>query len=243
MAGINAALLVRNQEPLILSRSEAYIGIMIDDLVTKGTNEPYRMFTSRAEFRLNLRIDNADARLTPIGRRIGLVADPHWEEYQMRRQRLAAFRDHVASTPVNTEHPFFSSRGLGFRDRPSFVTLLRRPEIQLKDLIAEGVLQASGLAREDVVAVETDIKYEGYLRQQDREVEKLRKAESKRIPEDLDFGSMPGLSREMVEKLTRVRPESIAQASRIPGITPAAVSILLFHIEMRRNKAHPEILA
>jgi tRNA uridine 5-carboxymethylaminomethyl modification enzyme len=244
MAGINAALMVRNQEPLVLSRSDAYIGIMVDDLVTKGTNEPYRMFTSRAEFRLNLRIDNADSRLTPIGHRIGLVAHQQWEQYRDRQQRIADFRQNIAATPVDLLHPFFTSRELNFRDRPNFVGLLRRPDIRLRDLIDESVLCGSSLTREDLVALETDIKYEGYLRQQEREVEKLRKAESKRIPEDLDFSNMPGLSREMVEKLTRVRPQSIAQASRIPGITPAAVSILLFHIEMRRNrKAQPEILA
>jgi tRNA uridine 5-carboxymethylaminomethyl modification enzyme len=244
MAGINAALLVRNQEPLALSRSDAYIGIMVDDLVTKGTNEPYRMFTSRAEFRLNLRIDNADSRLTPVGHRIGLVAHEQWEQYRDRQKRISDFRQHVAATPVDLSHPFFSSRELNFRDRPNFVGLLRRPDIRLKDLIDESVLCGWGLTREDLVALETDIKYEGYLRQQEREVEKLRKAESKRIPEDLDFTNMPGLSREMVEKLTRVRPQSIAQASRIPGITPAAVSILLFHIEMRRNrKTQSEILA
>jgi tRNA uridine 5-carboxymethylaminomethyl modification enzyme len=243
MAGINAALLVREETPLVLSRSDAYIGIMIDDLVTKGTNEPYRMFTSRAEFRLNLRIDNADSRLTPVGREVGLVNVEHWDQYQSRQNRLAAFRSQVSSTPVDTAHAFFRSRELTFRDRPTFIALLRRPEIHLKDLIGEGVLHTGWLAPEDILAIETDIKYEGYLRQQDREVEKLRKAESKRIPEDLDYANMPGLSREMVEKLTRVKPQSIAQASRIPGITPAAVSILLFHIEMRRNKTRSEILA
>jgi tRNA uridine 5-carboxymethylaminomethyl modification enzyme len=243
MAGINAAMVVRQEDPVVLGRSDAYIGIMIDDLVTKGTNEPYRMFTSRAEFRLNLRMDNADARLTPIGKRVGLVAQPHWEQFQERQGRLQDFRQRVAATPVDTTHAYFASRELTFRDRPNFLALLRRPDVHLRDLIDEGVLDSRGLAREDMVAVETDIKYEGYLRQQDREVDKLRKAEAKRIPEDLDFLNMPGLSREMVEKLTRVRPQSIAQASRIPGITPAAISTLLFHIEMRRNKTRSEALA
>jgi tRNA uridine 5-carboxymethylaminomethyl modification enzyme len=243
MAGINAASLVRGDDPVVLGRADAYIGIMIDDLVTKGTNEPYRMFTSRAEFRLNLRMDNADARLTPIGKRVGLVGEAHWVQFQERQGRLEEFRQRVAATPVDITHSFFSSRELTFRDRPNFTALLRRPEIHLRDLIDEGVLDSAGLARVDVVAVETDIKYEGYLRQQEREVDKLRKAEAKRIPEELDFSNMPGLSREMVEKLTRVRPQSIAQASRIPGITPAAISILLFHIELRRNKARSEALA
>jgi len=241
MAGINATLMLRREVPLMLDRAQAYIGIMIDDLTTKGTNEPYRMFTSRAEFRLNLRIDNADVRLTPIARRIGLASDDHWEEFRERAARLKAFRDRLDTSCVDTEHPFFIARQLAFRERPSMVSLLRRPEIRLHELIGEGVVELGGAKREDVASVETEIKYEGYLKQQEREVEKLRKAESKRLPEDLDYGSVPGLSREIVEKLTRVRPQSIAQASRIPGITPAAVSILLFQLELcrARNRSEP----
>jgi tRNA uridine 5-carboxymethylaminomethyl modification enzyme len=235
MAGINAALKVKGESPLILDRAEAYIGIMIDDLVTKGTNEPYRMFTSRAEFRLNLRIDNADARLTPAGRRAGLVGDEQWEEYRERCGRIDRVRGELHSARVDTAHPYFACRGLQFRDRPAMPALLRRPEVRLAELIAEGVFSTEGLRREDIVAIETDIKYEGYLKQQDREVEKLRKAESKRIPDDLDYSAMPGLSREVAEKLLRIRPQSIAQASRIPGITPASITILLFHIEGRKR--------
>ena len=240
VAGINAALKVKGEEPLVLNRADAYIGIMVDDLVTKGTNEPYRMFTSRAEFRLNLRIDNADERLTPAGRRIGLVTGEHWNQFLERRARIARLRELVQTSRVNTEHSFFVSRGLEFRSRPSFIELVRRPEIHLADLIAEGVIETETLSREDIVSLETSIKYEGYLKQQEREVEKLRKAESKRLPPDLDYAAMPGLSREIVEKLNRIRPQSIAQASRIPGITPASISILLFHLEMRREQTQPE---
>ena len=240
VAGINAARKVKGEEPLVLNRADAYIGIMVDDLVTKGTNEPYRMFTSRAEFRLNLRIDNADERLTPVGRRIGLVTGEHWNQFLERRARIARLRELVQTSRVNTEHSFFVSRGLEFRSRPSFIELVRRPEIHLADLIAEGVIETETLRREDIVSLETSIKYEGYLKQQEREVEKLRKAESKRLPPDLDYTAMPGLSREIVEKLNRIRPQSIAQASRIPGITPASISILLFHLEMRRNETQPE---
>ena len=240
VAGINAALKVKGEEPLVLNRADAYIGIMVDDLVTKGTNEPYRMFTSRAEFRLNLRIDNADERLTPVGRRIGLVTGEHWNQFLERRARIARLRELVQTSRVNTEHSFFVSRGLEFRSRPSFIELVRRPEIHLADLIAEGVIETETLRREDIVSLETSIKYEGYLKQQEREVEKLRKAESKRLPPDLDYAAMPGLSREIVEKLNRIRPQSIAQASRIPGITPASISILLFHLEMRREQTQPE---
>ena len=240
VAGINAALKVKGEEPLVLNRADAYIGIMVDDLVTKGTNEPYRMFTSRAEFRLNLRIDNADERLTPVGRRIGLVTGEHWNQFLERRARIARLRELVQTSRVNTEHSFFVSRALEFRSRPSFIELVRRPEIHLADLIAEGVIETETLRREDIVSLETSIKYEGYLKQQEREVEKLRKAESKRLPPDLDYTAMPGLSREIVEKLNRIRPQSIAQASRIPGITPASISILLFHLEMRRKETQPK---
>ena len=237
MAGINAARKIRRDDVLVLNRADAYIGIMIDDLVTKGTNEPYRMFTSRAEFRLNLRIDNADERLTPIGRRIGLVTDDHWTQHLERRARIDRVRDQLNQIRVDTSHAFFTSRNLEFRSRPSLVELIRRPEIRVADLIQEGVLQTEPLRREDVVSLETGIKYDGYLKQQDREVEKLRKAESKRLPSDMNYKEMPGLSREIVEKLTRIQPQSIGQASRIPGITPAAISILLFHLEMRRPQS------
>jgi tRNA uridine 5-carboxymethylaminomethyl modification enzyme len=240
VAGINAASKVRGEPALVLSRSDAYIGIMIDDLVTKGTSEPYRMFTSRAEFRLNLRIDNADRRLTPIGRKLGLVTEEHWQEYLQRSGRIESMHARMSSTKPDPAHAFFTTRGLDLKDRPSIVALLRRPEIHLEDLMKEGVLDSENLRAEDIVSIETAIKYEGYLKQQEREVEKLRKAEAKRIPNDLDYAQMPGLSREIIEKLSRVRPTSIAQASRIPGVTPASISILLFHIEVRRLSDHPE---
>ena len=245
LAGINAAMKVTGKPPLALSRSEAYIGIMVDDLVTKGTNEPYRMFTSRAEFRLNLRIDNADLRLTPIGWKVGLVKEAQWETFLGRQARLERLNARLSSTKPDGKHPFFASRALDLHDKPSVTVLLRRPEIHLEDLVNAGVLSlgTEPFRREDLVSIETAIKYEGYLKQQEREVERLRKAEAKRIPVDLDYAGMPGLSREIVEKLTRVRPSSIAQASRIPGVTPAALAILLFHIELRplsdqRERSH-----
>ena len=240
VAGINAASKVRGEPAMVLNRSDAYIGIMIDDLVTKGTSEPYRMFTSRAEFRLNLRIDNADRRLTPIGRKLGLVTEEHWQEYLQRSGRIESMRARMSSTKPDPAHAFFTTRGLDLKDRPTIVALLRRPEIHLEDLMKEGVLDSENLRAEDIVSIETAIKYEGYLKQQEREVEKLRNAEAKRIPHDLDYSQMPGLSREIIEKLSRVRPASIAQASRIPGVTPASISILLFHIAMRRLSDHPE---
>jgi tRNA uridine 5-carboxymethylaminomethyl modification enzyme len=237
MAGANAALKVKGEPPLVLDRGDAYIGIMIDDLVTKGTNEPYRMFTSRAEFRLNLRIDNADARLTPIGRKMGLITDDHWDQVQARQARIISLQRQVEETRVDVAHSFFTDRSLKFSDRPTMTTLLRRPEIRLEDMIREGLIQTDFVRREDIASLETAIKYEGYLKQQDREVEKLRKGEAKHLPDDLNYSNMAGLSSELIEKLTQVRPRSIAQASRIPGVTPASLTIILFHLEIRRNAA------
>ena len=240
MAGINASRHVRGMEPLILDRSQAYIGIMIDDLVTKGTNEPYRMFTSRAEFRLHLRIDNADLRLTPIAREVGLIDDAHYEQFTQRRGRIEALRAKLYKIKVKQEHSFFADRAIEFRDRPTIHDLLKRPEVRLEELGAAGIVSTAGLRREDIVSIETGIKYEGYLKQQDRQIAKLRKAEARHLPDDLDYSAMPGLSREIVEKLSRVRPQSLGQAGRIPGVTPAALSILLLHLELRRKRQTSE---
>jgi tRNA uridine 5-carboxymethylaminomethyl modification enzyme len=240
IAGINSARLVKGKAPLILDRADAYIGIMIDDLVTKGTNEPYRMFTSRAEFRLNLRIDNADGRLTPLGRETGLVSDDHWNLFLERSARIDDFRKQLNIPRRDADHPFYTFHGVTLHRHPTLASLLRRPEIHIGELIREGLIASGDLRREDLHSIESSIKYEGYMKQQDRDVARMRKAESRRIPADLDYSTMAGLSLEMVEKLSRVRPESIAQASRIPGVTPASVSIVLFHIEMLRNRSHPE---
>jgi tRNA uridine 5-carboxymethylaminomethyl modification enzyme len=234
MAGINAGLQVRGETPLVLSRSDAYIGILVDDLVTKGTSEPYRMFTSRAEFRLNLRIDNADRRLTPIGRKAGVVGDAQWQQYRDRQQRLERLTSWLATAKADPAHEFFTARGIDVRERPLLTSVVRRPEVRLGDLVAAGIVDCENLRREDMISIETAIKYEGYLKQQEREVEKLRQAEAREIPAGLDYAGMPGLSREIVEKLSRVQPRTLAQAGRIPGITPASLSIVLFHMEFRR---------
>ena len=239
IAGINAARQVRSEDPLVLGRSEAYIGIMIDDLVTKGTNEPYRMFTSRAEFRLNLRIDNADLRLTPVGRQCGLVDDQQWKLFESRRARIDAVSVRVDATRVDPSHPFFARLGIVLREKATVHDLLKRPEIRLEELAEAGIVSTEGLRPEDVVSIETAIKYEGYLKQQERQIERLRKADDRTLPADLDYAAMPGLSAEAVEKLSRINPQSIGQASRIPGITPAALSILLLHLEIRRNGKKP----
>ncbi len=236
MAGINAGRQVQGERPLVLGRSDAYIGIMIDDLVTKGTNEPYRMFTSRAEFRLKLRIDNADLRLTPVGRACGLVDDSQWELFEGRRVRIEGLRASVADTRIDPSHRFFVERGIELRGKPRLHDLLKRPEIRLEALAEAGIVSTDGLRPEDVASVETAIKYEGYLKQQERQIERLRKSEERTLPAELDYSAMPGLSAEATEKLTRIRPESIGQAGRIPGITPAALSIVLLHLELRRNR-------
>jgi tRNA uridine 5-carboxymethylaminomethyl modification enzyme len=237
MAGINAVRSVREESPVVLDRSEAYIGIMIDDLVTRGTREPYRMFTSRAEFRLHLRIDNADLRLTPKGRDAGVVDDAQWEAFLASRARRDRLREKLVETPADPGHPFFRERAVSFRDRRTLGSLLTRPEVRLRDLVTAGLVAPDLLRPEELASVETALKYEGYLRQQDRQIERLRKAEGRRLPADLDYATMPGLSSEMIEKFSLVRPASLAQASRIPGVTPAALAIVLLHLEARRRRS------
>jgi tRNA uridine 5-carboxymethylaminomethyl modification enzyme len=226
IAGINAALKVQSKPAFVLERDQAYIGILIDDLVTKGTNEPYRMFTSRAEFRLHLRIDNADQRLTPLGRQIGLVPESTFSRYQAKQERLTRLMDHLNGVKVQVE-----------AGKISATQALKRPEIKIESFLdsAPSDLREQ-LSWEDMKTVETSIKYEGYLKQQTNEIEKMRKAESRRIPLEFEYHAIPGLSREMIEKFSRVRPTTIGQASRIPGVTPAALSILHIHLEMSSNR-------
>ena len=222
LAGINAARRVGGSAPLVLARSDAYIGILVDDLVTKGADEPYRMFTSRAEFRLHLRIDNADERLTPIGERVGLATGERWAEFrkkQAQKERLRALLDTVRVEP--------GAFGLPTGERPWLAEWLRRPEARMEKL-AGWVRSALGeeAARGVLESVETEVKYAGYISQQDRQIERLRMGEGRRIPAQFKFRGIPGLSREVSEKLEKVRPETLGQASRIPGVTPAAVAVL-----------------
>ena len=226
IAGINAALKVARKPAFVLERDQAYIGILIDDLVTKGTNEPYRMFTSRAEFRLHLRIDNADQRLTPLGRQIRLVSESTFSRYQAKQERLKRLVDHLNQVRVQVE-----------AGKILATQALKRPEIRIEGFLTSAPSDLrEQLSWEDGKAVETSIKYEGYLKQQINEIEKMRKAESRRIPLEFEYHAIPGLSREMIEKLSRVRPTTIGQASRIPGVTPAALSILHIHLEMSSNR-------
>jgi tRNA uridine 5-carboxymethylaminomethyl modification enzyme len=330
MAGINAGLKVKDQLPLILDRTEAYTAILIDDLISKGTNEPYRMFTSRAEFRLHLRIDNADRRLTPHGRRVGLISDEAWadflakQEHQLRMKELlektklnaamlssiqeessyvvrntsAADNPHLChserseATPNGVEEPAVTLLAMDFSSAlgQPLAQLLKRPEITIEHLVpvlrqlAPEFFTTSGAkARENglgvsprlksfpsrpandqqlttdgrstahdarrttrdalpsslrnqLKSVETEIKYEGYLQQQQRAIERLKKAEQRNIPEWFDYHSVSGLSREMQEKLTKIRPRTLGHASRIPGVTPAAVSLVNVYIEIQAKR-------
>ncbi len=304
MAGINAALKVKGEPPLILDRTEAYTAILIDDLISKGTNEPYRMFTSRAEFRLHLRIDNADRRLTPHGRRVGLINDAAWADYLAKQERMKAMRELLERTRVNEavvscQSAVVSEGSAATLDLlkeakaagQTLAQFLKRPEVQIESLApvlaklmpeffarevevegSNSKLPLSGSSagnepqiprlglksslgmttsdntgnvgdhmtaplttdnrqlatavRNELKSVETEIKYSGYLDQQTKSIERLKRSEQRMIPDWFDYGKVSGLSREMNEKLSRVRPQTLGQASRIPGVTPAAVSLI-----------------
>jgi tRNA uridine 5-carboxymethylaminomethyl modification enzyme len=230
MAGMNASCQIRGRSPLVLDRTTGYIGILIDDLVTKGTDEPYRMFTSRAEFRLHLRIDNADERLTPIARGVGMIGDGEWELFSKRHVKKAEVRkfvEHYRPGRAEIAAEVDATQRWGNGAGQTLAQLLRRPEVQIDDYVGL-VERHTGveLKRAEWKSIETDIKYEGYLSQQRRQVEQLAKMEGRRIPASLRYATIPGLSREIVEKMERIRPGTLGQASRIPGVTAAAVQVL-----------------
>jgi len=270
MAGINAALWLKSEPPFTMDRAEGYTGILIDDLISKGTNEPYRMFTSRAEFRLHLRIDNADRRLTSHGRRLGLISDEAWAEYQQKQARMVALERLLftgKATPEKLERAGFAD--LTATAGQTWAQLLKRPEVGIEStlaalrdelaanslladwvkhvapdsspaVLAESTSPACSLERStmrnEARAVETEIKFAGYLDQQKKAIEKLKAAESVVIPDWIEYGAISGLSREMREKLERVRPQTIGQASRIPGVTPAALSLVHVSIKLQGAK-------
>ncbi|MFL6414759.1 MAG: tRNA uridine-5-carboxymethylaminomethyl(34) synthesis enzyme MnmG [Bryobacteraceae bacterium] len=239
MAGLNAAAHVKGTEPVRMGRNEGYIGILIDDLVSKGADEPYRMFTSRAEFRLQLRIDNADERLTPLGRKAGLVDDTRWSLLEKKREQKRRITSVLETVRANEARDVVSLDAA--TDNPTLAVWLRRPEAQISQLA--GWLQTKigespvhGL----LTNVETEVKYAGYLLQQQRQVEHLQSAEGRTIPEAFEYGDVPGLSTEVRQKLGRVRPRTLGQAGRIPGVTPAAIAILDVYLNLVRDDVSRE---
>jgi tRNA uridine 5-carboxymethylaminomethyl modification enzyme len=224
VAGINAARGSGSLPPINIGRTEGYTGILIDDLVNKGAEEPYRMFTSRAEFRLHLRIDNADERLTPLGRNVGLVTDERWNLYlkkQEQKQRVRKLLESARIDCVSTD------------DHPTLIQWLKRPEAKISTLAGQihellGEAPVHGL----LTTIETEAKYAGYIAQQERQIERLRDSEGRRIPQEFEFSEIPGLSTEVKQKLQRVRPETLGQAGRIPGVTPAAVAVLDVYLSL-----------
>jgi tRNA uridine 5-carboxymethylaminomethyl modification enzyme len=284
MAGINAGLRVQGKDPVMIERTQGYTGILIDDLVSKGVDEPYRMFTSRAEFRLHLRIDNADERLTPLGFQVGTIRQEDYQAFLEKQARISSATRFLLETRLDIDSPVgrevYGKLGLmnnGIFTGPSPLTgaqLLKRSEVTIEDLmewVGEGLSSVAAvydrravapgftpapdvaagsprqatngdvrsplLSREEARRIETDFKYAGYLQQQEKQMERMKRSETRRIPDWFDYKKVSGLSREVVEKLTRVRPLTLGQASRIPGITPAAVSLVNVYIEIFQRRA------
>ena len=236
VAALNAGCALEGRDPVIIGRTEGYTGILIDDLITKGTDEPYRMFTSRAEFRLHLRIDNADERLTEIGRRAGLVTDERWRLFEQKRRQRAQVLDLIRTTRGTSENfPFLD---LPQDDRPTLAQWLKRSEATI-EVLRDWITATLGEppARGLLSTIQTEVKYEGYIAQQERQIQRLKGAEQRRIPSTFSYDGIPGLSREVSEKLRRVGPKTLGQAGRIPGITPAAIAVLDCYLTLASRPA------
>lgn len=239
IAGINAAMNIKGMEPFILDRSEAYIGVLIDDLVTKGTNEPYRMMTARAEYRLTLRQDNADLRLTQKGYDIGLVSEERYKKMLMKKEQIDKELDRLKKVMINpTERNNEILKNLNsspIKNPLSLYDLIKRPELNYEKLkVLDEKRQL--LPREVRMQVETQIKYEGYIRKQMIQIEQFKKLEKKRLPENLNYNEIKGLSNEAIQKLNKIRPDSVGQASRISGVSPADINVLLIYLEQKRRE-------
>ncbi len=236
LAGVNAVQLVRGQEPLTLTRSQAYLGVMVDDLLTRGVTEPYRMFTSRAEYRLQLREDNADMRLTEIGHKLGLIGETQWRLFNEKREAVERESARLAATWVTPqklpEAEQLRVLGQKIEREYSLADLLRRPNVDYATLITlPAAAPETPLSAEAAFQVEILTKYQGYIDKQNEEIERLRDLDAMKLPENLDYATVRGLSAEVQQKLNRHRPESVGQASRISGITPAAVALLAVHVK------------
>ncbi|OQW95143.1 MAG: tRNA uridine-5-carboxymethylaminomethyl(34) synthesis enzyme MnmG [Beggiatoa sp. IS2] len=237
LAGLNAALQVQGKDIWWPRRNEAYIGVMVDDLITCGTNEPYRMFTSRAEYRLLLREDNADLRLTEIGRTLGLVADEQWQAFTTKQTAIQAEQQRLRELWVHPAMPEIQALGWELRREVTYLDLLRRPEMTYRDLSS---LPAFGSGVSDPIVaeqVEIQVKYAGYIERQQVEITRLRRYEETVLPENLDYSQVRGLSTEVRQKLVQQRPYSLGQAARIPGITPVAISLLLVHLQKHSSRS------
>jgi glucose-inhibited division protein A len=242
IAGINAALYIKNEEPLILDRSESYIGVLIDDLVTKGTNEPYRMMTSRAEYRLLLRQDNADMRLTEKGYGAGLVTGERYTEYLNRKQKIEEEVERVKKafvTPTTDVVDFLSSlNSAEIKSGITIAELLKRPELTYENMSAIDYDRPDDIEENVWQEVEILIKYEGYIKRQLSQVEQFKKMEHKKLPAGIDYNNISGIRLEAREKLSSIKPQSIGQASRISGVSPADISVLLIYLEQLRRSRH-----